>query len=354
MSTPWTVAVIGPRTLAGEALLDVLDTADFALRQVHLLDRGEAVGEELSLAGRDWSLGDVTAPPAGLDFAWVTDPALIGPAEQAAYAAAGVPLIDVTGDAPWSAATPAWGFASPRPTAKGAPPPVLRCADTASLMLTRVLTALGAVLTPRSVDVTLLMALSDAGQAAVQALGEETAALLSFKALRRGPLPVQTAFNLVPEVGAIGDDGHAAAERRLAADLPGLCGLAELRVRCTAVWAPVFYGHAMVLSLRSEAAPDLGRVQAALSTAPGLQLLAAGEGRPTPVTDASGREGVHVGRLRTASGEDPGLSLWMVGDNQHLGGAAQAIRVAGILIREHLQPQREAGAAYSRKGSYQV
>jgi aspartate-semialdehyde dehydrogenase len=341
MSTPWTVAVIGPRTLAGEALLDALDTADFSLRQVHLLDHGEAVGEELSLAGRDWSLGDVTAPPAGLDFAWVTDPALIGPAEQAAYAAAGVPLIDVTGNAPWSAATPAWGFASPRPTAKGAPPPVLRCADTASLMLTRVLTALGAVLTPRSVDVTLLMALSDAGQAAVQALGEETAALLSFKQLQRGPLPVQTAFNLVPEVGAIGDDGHAAVERRLAADLPLLSGHPGLSVRCTAVWAPVFYGHGIALSLRSEGTPELERVRSALSAAEGLRLQPAGEGRPTPVTDASGQGEVYLGRLRVMAGDEPGLSLWLVGDNQHLGGAAQAIRVAGILIRDHLGAIRE-------------
>lgn len=341
MSTAWTVAVIGPRTLAGEALLDALDTASFTIRRVRLLDRGEAVGQDLSLAGRDWELGDVAAPPPGLDFAWVTDPSLLGAAECAAFAAAGIPLIDVTGGAAWSAGAPAWGFVSPLPPQTREAPAILRCADTPTLMLLRLLQALDPVLTPLSLDATLMMALSDAGQAAVQALGEETAALLSFREASRGPLPVQSAFNLLPEVGAIGEDGHADAERRLARDLPLLLGRPALRVRSTAVWVPVFYGHGIALSLRTPETPDAARVQAALAAAETLCLQAPGEGRPTPVTDASGQDRLHLGRLRIVAGEEPGLALWLVGDNQHLGGAAQAIRVAGILVRDCLQPMRE-------------
>lgn len=341
MSNAWIVAVVGPRTLLGEALLEAIDDAAFPIRTVHLLDRGESVGQTLSLAGRDWEVGSVEAPPAGLQWAWVTDPDLMDDTDLARFAAAGVPLIDVTGAAPWSADLPAWGLTVPTGVSASEVPALLRCADTTTLMLAQLLQVLAPVLAPRSVDATLMLALSDAGQPAVQALGEETAALLSFRERPSGPLPVPVAFNVIPETGPLDRNGHSAAEGRLARDLPALLGLPTLDVRCTAVWVPVFYGHGIALSLRTQNLPDLVQIQAALAAAPAWVMHDSGAGRPTAVSDASGQGRLHLGRLRVVGGADPGLLLWMVADNQHLGGAAHAIRVAEILVRDYLSGIRQ-------------
>jgi aspartate-semialdehyde dehydrogenase len=52
------------------------------------------------------------------------------------------------------------------------------------------------------------------------------------------------------------------------------------------------------------------------------------------LTHASGRDPVHVGRLRRDPTHENGLDLWIVADNVRKGAALNAIQIAEVLLRQ--------------------
>ena len=56
-------------------------------------------------------------------------------------------------------------------------------------------------------------------------------------------------------------------------------------------------------------------------------------GYPTPVTHASGRDPVFVGRIREDFSHPRGLNLWIVADNIRKGAALNAVQVAELVAK---------------------
>ncbi|PRP61167.1 aspartate-semialdehyde dehydrogenase, partial [Bacillus halotolerans] len=57
---------------------------------------------------------------------------------------------------------------------------------------------------------------------------------------------------------------------------------------------------------------------------------------PTPVTEASGKDAVYVGRIREDISCERGINLWVVADNVRKGAALNAIQIAEYLIKHEL------------------
>jgi aspartate-semialdehyde dehydrogenase len=56
-------------------------------------------------------------------------------------------------------------------------------------------------------------------------------------------------------------------------------------------------------------------------------------GYPTPVTHASGRDPVFVGRIREDISHPRGLDLWVVSDNIRKGAALNAVQLAELWLK---------------------
>ena len=77
-------------------------------------------------------------------------------------------------------------------------------------------------------------------------------------------------------------------------------------------------------------------VRALLEAAPGVEVVdehVAG-GYPTPVTHASGRDPVYVGRIRDDESHPRAVNLWIVADNIRKGAALNAVQVAELVADE--------------------
>ena len=144
----------------------------------------------------------------------------------------------------------------------------------------------------------------------------------------------QIAFNVIPQVDVIEDDGTSREERRLWEETRSLLGLPSLAVNATAVRVPVFFGH----SLAVHAAFDrpVGPIQAleVLRRGSGIEVI---EGTstaqfPTPGTLATAPNKVYVGRLRADPTRDRALNFWVVADNVRKCAAHNAVSVAQILV----------------------
>ncbi len=112
-----------------------------------------------------------------------------------------------------------------------------------------------------------------------------------------------------------------------------------IKVSATCVRVPVFVGHSRSGQHRvreRDSAPR--RRRTILREAPGVMLVDKREdgGYVTPV-ECVGEYATFVSRVREDPTVDNGLSLWVVSDNLRKGAALNAVQIAELLGRRHLQ-----------------
>ena len=111
--------------------------------------------------------------------------------------------------------------------------------------------------------VSTYQAVSGAGHRGVEQLQREAADLMNGREpAEPGRIRHRIAFNLVPQVGALGVDGVAEEEATIARETRQLLGLPGLAISATAVRVPVFYGHAAAVHARLRPARSTWRRRA--------------------------------------------------------------------------------------------
>ena len=104
------------------------------------------------------------------------------------------------------------------------------------------------------------------------------------------------AFNVVPLLGTLGEDGHTDEERKLRDESRKILGIPELAVSPLCVRVPVMVGHGVAVRATFAREVDLARALEVLAAFPGMVL----DDLPTPL-EYAGRDEVAVGRVRRTS-----------------------------------------------------
>ena len=133
------------------------------------------------------------------------------------------------------------------------------------------------------------------------------------------------AYNVVPLLGALGDNGYTDEEMKLQNESRKILELPELAVAPTCVRVPVMVGHAVQVRASFDREVDLGEALAALDAFPNLVV----EEAPTPL-EAAGRDETFVGRLRLDLSDPHSLNLFVVGDNLLKGAALNTVQLAEL------------------------
>jgi aspartate-semialdehyde dehydrogenase len=177
-------------------------------------------------------------------------------------------------------------------------------------------------------------AVSGTGRTAVEELLAQSHALLH----EREPPPPRAyahriAFNALPHAGSFapGED-HTDEERKLMGETRKILGDPAIRVSATCVRVPVVNGHSEAVNVqtRRELSPE--RARELLRAAPGVTVLDDPAAALYPLAiDASGKDGVFVGRIRRDPGHERALDLWIVADNLRKGAATNAVQLAELL-----------------------
>ena len=157
------------------------------------------------------------------------------------------------------------------------------------------------------------------GRVGIDELARQSRALFALESAEPEAFPVQIAFNLLPQVGEIGDDGDSALESSLCRALRAYWG-DGLVTQFTAAWLPTFHGAVVALHGRSELSLDRQGIQARLAHVPGVLVMDMPQpgAAPTPVTDGVDSTDVVLGRLRLDDADGLHFSLWMTYDHARL------------------------------------
>ena len=185
----------------------------------------------------------------------------------------------------------------------------------------------------KRVVVTTFQSVSGTGKKAMEELMQQTVDLLNFRQVQATVYPHQIAFNCIPHIDSLLENGYTKEEMKLVNETRKIMGEDSIRITATAVRVPVFRCHSECLNIETEKKITADEVRAVLSDAPGIVIYDA-PGKnvyPLPV-DVADKDETYVGRIREDESTENGINMWIVADNLRKGAALNTVQIAEKLI----------------------
>ena len=331
------VAVVGATGAVGEAMLSVLAERRFPAGEVVALASERSAGGEVAYGNNEVMVHELAGfDPAGVDIALFSAGAAVSKAHAPRFAAAGAVVIDNSSAFRNDADVPLV-VAEVNPEAlRQRPRGIIANPNCSTMQLMVALAPLHRVAGITRINIATYQSVSGTGRRALEELGRQTAGLLNFQSVEPEVYPVQIAFNVIPHGGEFLDNGYTTEEMKLVWETRKILGDDSIAVNATVVRVPVFYGHSEVVSIETRDKLTAAQARELLADAPGVEVVdePVPGGYPTPVTHASGRDPVFVGRIREDLSHPRGLNLWIVADNLRKGAALNAVQLAELVAAE--------------------
>ena len=191
--------------------------------------------------------------------------------------------------------------------------------------------------TIKRVVVSTYQSVSGAGKAGMDELFEQSRNIFVGDSAEARTFTKQIAFNVIPHAGDFLDDGSTSEEWKLVVETKKILD-PKIKVNATCVRVPVFVGHSEAINMEFEREISAEQAQKILREAPGVMLVDKREdgGYVTPI-ECVGEYATYVSRVREDPTVENGLALWCVSDNLRKGAALNAVQIAELLGRRHLQ-----------------
>ncbi|OHX11656.1 aspartate-semialdehyde dehydrogenase [Chromobacterium sphagni] len=329
MSTSLQLAVVGATSLVGQAILELLAERNFPAARVFAVDSADQDGSTASFGNLELDVHMVD------EFNFENVGMAIfaaGSAIAREYAPqardAGAAVVDFSSafrnDAGVPLVVPA---INPAALADLGHAPLVAVPNCTTTPLALALAAL-LPLEIKRVSVATYQAVSGSGQAAMEEMADQTTALFSHRDAEVKAYDKRIAFNVLPQIGVVDENGDSEEERSVRDETARLLQLAPESLEITCVRVPVFFGHSWAVQVELHKEFDLEQVKKRLQAA-GLKVVGQDQhgGYVTPM-EATGNEVVWVSRLRV---HGKVASLWLSADNVKAGAAIHCVRIAEIL-----------------------
>ena len=335
------VAIVGVTGTVGEALVSLLEERKFPVGKFFPLASERSAGGKVQLNGKYSTVQDV----AGFDFSQAQLAFFCAPAPVAAEfvpraTAAHCVVIDnstqfrADDDVPLVIPE-----VNPEAINQYQARNIIASPDSMAIQICLALKPIYDAVGIERINVVTFQAVSGDGKAGVGELATQTAALLNMRVAKPEIYAKQIAFNVLPQIGDIENDGYAkgytSEEIKLLQESQKILGDDAILINATVTQVPVFFGHSA--SLHVETREKLTAVDARklLKKAPGLTVMDKGrkDGYPTAVSEAAGDNAVFVGRIRDDISHPTGINLWVVADNVRKGAALNSVQIAEFLVK---------------------
>jgi len=189
----------------------------------------------------------------------------------------------------------------------------------------------------RRINVATYQAVSGSGKKGIEELASQTARLLNVQPIESEVYPQQIAFNALPAIGDLEENGYTNEEMKMVWETQKIFEDDSILVNPTCVRIPVFYGHGEAIHVETKEPITTEKALDLLSDAPGVRVIDQRDpiDFPSAVRDSAGKDPVFVGRVRQDISSERGLSMWVVSDNVRKGAALNSVQIAELL-KDHL------------------
>jgi aspartate-semialdehyde dehydrogenase len=189
----------------------------------------------------------------------------------------------------------------------------------------------------KRVVVATYQSVSGAGKEGMDELFEQSRNIFVGDANEPKKFTKQIAFNVIPHIDTFLDDGSTKEEWKMVVETKKILD-PSIKLTATCVRVPVFVGHSEAVNIEFENEISADEARKILREAPGVMVVDKREngGYVTPI-ESVGEYATYVSRIREDPTVENGLSMWVVSDNLRKGAALNAVQIAELLGRKHLQ-----------------
>jgi aspartate-semialdehyde dehydrogenase len=327
------VAVVGATGAVGIEMIETLERRQFPVGKLTLLASARSVGKKLKYQGEDVAVQELTRDSfAGVDLALFSAGGSISREFAPLAVKAGCVVVDNSSAFRMDPAVPLVVpeiNASDVKTHQGiiANP---NCTTAITLMA---LYPLHQAFGVRRIFASSYQAVSGTGAKAIEELRRQVSQIVSGNPITRDVYPYQIAFNVIPQVDSFLPTGYTKEEMKMENEGRKIMHHPSFRASVTCVRVPVYRAHSVAVSAEFEKPVSLDAARAALSQAPGLDVIdePAKQQYPVPLLTAE-KYNCAVGRLRLDCALENGLCFWVVGDQLLKGAALNAVQIAEVLL----------------------
>jgi aspartate-semialdehyde dehydrogenase len=337
----FSVAVAGATGAVGEVMLKILEERKFPLRNIRLLASERSVGRRLRFQGEDVPVELLQKSSfKGIDIALFSAGASRSKEFAPAAWESGAVVVDNSSAFRMEPDIPlvvpeinAEAITGYRKRGIIANP---NCTTIIAIMPLKPLHDYG---TLRRVVASSYQATSGAGAKAMAELIAQTKAFAKDEKLEIAAFKHQIAFNVIPHIDAFLENGYTKEEMKITNEGRKIMGIPDLRVTCTTVRVPVLTAHSISINAQFERKITREKARELIAAFPGCQVMddPASNIYPMPLFCA-GKDDCYVGRIREDVSAENALNLWVCGDQLRKGAALNAVQIAEVLARKHLQP----------------
>lgn len=340
MSKKYNVAVVGATGAVGQSLIEILEQRNFPVDNFYPLASSRSAGETIRFNGKscivqDLETFDFSQAEIGLFSAGGAISKIYAPKA----AEAGCIVVDNTSEFRYHDDVPLVvpevneaAIADYRNTGIIANP---NCSTI------QMLVALKPIYDKFGIDtinVATYQSVSGSGKAGIDELAGQTAKLLNGLEAESKVYSQQIAFNVIPHIDVLLDNGYTKEEMKMVWETQKIFGDDSIKVNPTAVRVPVFYGHSEAVHVVTKNDFELEEVIKLLNEAEGVTVIHDEKEMEyaSAVQHSAGEDPVFVSRIRRGLDTPRSLNLWVVSDNIRKGAALNSIQIAEKLIESFL------------------
>jgi aspartate-semialdehyde dehydrogenase len=186
----------------------------------------------------------------------------------------------------------------------------------------------------KRVHVATYQAASGAGAAAMDELELQYKQVQAGEKVTVNKFAYQLAYNVIPQVDVFTDNGYTKEEMKMYNETRKIMH-SDVEVSAMCVRVPALRAHSESVWAETDKPISVEEARAAFAVAPGVELMdnPAEKIYPMPLF-LSGKDPVHVGRIRKDISNPNGITFWCVSDQIRKGAALNAVQIAEYLIAE--------------------
>ena len=330
------VAIVGASGAVGQEFLRVLAERNFPISELTLFGSARSAGSVYEFKGEKYTVKELKNGDdfKGIDIVFASAGASISKEYAEDMTKFGAVMIDNSSafrmDTDVPLAVPEVNAAD----AKDRPRGVIANPNCTTIQMVVALKAIENLSHIKRVHVSTYQAASGAGAAAMDELELQYKQVLAGEPVTVSKFAYQLAYNLIPQVDVFTDNGYTKEEMKMYNETRKIMH-SDIEVSATCVRVPALRAHSESVWVETEAPLTVAEVRAAFEVAPGVVMIdnPAEKQYPMPLF-LSGKDPVHVGRLRKDISNPNGITFWCVSDQIKKGAALNAVQIAEYLIAE--------------------
>ncbi len=330
------VAIVGVSGAVGQEFLKVLAEREFPITELTLFGSSRSAGKAYDFKGKSYVVKELVH---GDDFkdiqvAFVSAGASISKEFAEDITKHGTVMIDNSSAFRMENDIPLVVPEVNGEDAKKRPRGIIANPNCTTIQMVVALQALENLSHIRRVHVSSYQAASGAGAAAMDELETQ------YKQIANGEQPTvnkfayQLAYNVIPHIDVFTENGYTKEEMKMYHETRKIMH-SDIEVSATCVRVPTLRAHSESIWAETERPISVEEAQKAFAEAPGVVLMDKPEEKVYPMPlFLSGKDPVHVGRVRKDIANPNGITFWCVSDQIKKGAALNAVQIAEYLIAE--------------------